>query len=113
MRLCETFDVFVTVASQAHLNLVFPIERKIVVNGRTTSSTEWQTVKVTFLCQVGRNQNRIASRRAYGAADRQTADFLRRGQISFQQGRRKIGDRDVIEAGAGVITWEKRVDLDI
>ena len=66
-----------------------------------------------FLRQVRRKLERIAAGRARGAANRQAADLLRRGQISLEQGRREVADRDVIEAVARLVARQQRGDIDI
>ncbi len=59
---CEPFDVLVTVAHQANLNLVLAVHRKRVVDDRAAARTDRQPFDMAFLCQVGRHADRLAVR---------------------------------------------------
>ena len=52
------------------------------------------------LRHIGADAECFAHRRFRGAADSDAADFLRCGDVTIQQRRRQVGDRDVIEAVA-------------
>ena len=48
-----------------------------------------------------------------GLPDRQPADLLRRRQISFEQRRRQIAHRHVVEAVARLVAGQQRRDVDV
>ena len=66
-----------------------------------------------FLRQVRLQPNGGAARRETRAADRELADFLSRGDITFEQRRRQIADGDVVESVAGRIARQQRCCVEV
>ena len=61
-----------------------------------------------FLRQVGSKTDRGAAGRKARTSDGQPADFLRRRHIAFEQRRRQIANRDVVETVAGRVARQHR-----
>src|SRR4030095_3840979 len=58
----QTFDFFVSIASQSNLDLVLGVLRKRVRDQRTTSRSQRQTFDVLFLSQIGSPGGGVAPR---------------------------------------------------
>src|SRR4026208_731328 len=99
----QAFNFFVPISLQSYLNFVLPIACKSVGNESSTPSADRQPFNVRFLSQVRPNAKGIPSRRTAPGPDRCTADFLRCRDVAVQQRRRKISDRHIIKAMAGLI----------
>ena len=68
---------------------------------------------MVLLREIRGQHDDVARRRWHWAAERQTADLLRRGQVSLQQRRRELTYTHVVEAMAHIVFWEKRGHIDL
>ena len=87
VRIVEPFYVRVAIASEAYLDFVLGIQRKVVMHQRPASRPERQLVEVGLLRQVRRQHEGVAAGRLYRAANCQMADLLRRREIPVEQRR--------------------------
>ena len=113
MRAGEAFHVFVAVAREAQLDVVFRVLREVEAGDGAAAGAEGKFVEMLFLRKVGGEDDGFAAGRAHGAADREAADFLRGGEITFEQSGREFADGDVIETVAGIVGREQRGDVDV
>ena len=68
---------------------------------------------MVLLRDVGRDANDVALQRGLGGADRQPADLLRGGDVSVEQRRGQVADRDVVEAVTAFIGGQERGGVDV
>ena len=61
-----------------------------------------------FLCEVGGKDDGVAAGSAGRNADRQTADLPGCGKVAFEQGRRELAYRNIVEAVAGIVARQER-----
>jgi hypothetical protein len=84
-----------------------------VTHARTCARAERLPVEVIFLREIRWQNHRLSASRTHGRAHRQTADFLRGGQISLQEHRRQAPDADVVESVARVVAREQRIGVNL
>jgi hypothetical protein len=66
-----------------------------------------------FLSDIGRDANDVALQGRLSAADRQAADLLGRRDVSVQQRRRQVANRDVVEAMTAFVGGQKCCRVDV
>ena len=107
-------------ASGRDANLVFRVERKVVLEGKAASRTKRQIVAHPFIppgqaeLRVSRWLELLHDRLHLDVADRQPADLSGGRQIPLEQRRRRrqhVGD--VVEAVAGVVYRQPRSRFDV
>src|SRR3989475_7534476 len=113
LRVPQAVDVSGIAAREVNLDVVLTVLRKIVTNRNPTTRADWESRYMLFLRDVFRDANDVALYRGLHATDRQPADLLRSRDVSFQQSRRQIADRDVIEAVTAFIGWQERCSVDV
>ena len=61
-------------------------------------------LEVLLLSKIGRQTHGIAAGRLAGNSDGEAADFLRGLQVLFEQRRREIADRYIVESMGRIVT---------
>ena len=105
--------MFVAVAREADLHLVFGVDREGVAQRLAAAGAEGQALEVLFLGEIGREVDGLAAGRPGGDADGQPADFPGGGEVAFEQRGREVADGDVVEAVAGLVGGEQVGDVDV
>ena len=113
VRLEQPFDVLVPIARQPNRDVVFAVDGKGVRHQRAAARADRKPVEMRLLRQVGPQADRRTARRETRPADRELADFLRRGDITLEQRRRQVADGDVVEPVAGRIARQQRRGVDV
>src|SRR6266566_9986072 len=113
LRVPQAVDVPGITAREVDLDVVLSVLRKIVTNRNPTTGADRQSRYMLFLRNVFCNANDVALHGCLRNADRQPADLLRSRDVSFQQSRRQIAHRDVIEAVTAFIGWQERCGVDV
>ena len=75
MRLAQALDVFVAIARQASLNLIFAVFREGVGDQGPAARAERQPFDVLFLGEVRADADRVAAGGSTRSADGQPADL--------------------------------------
>ena len=112
-RFSQARDIPAQIARKPDLDVVVAVLRERVGHRRAAARADRQTGHMIFLRQIGRQPNGVGLQRRLCAADRETADFLRGRNVAVQERRRKIADRDVVEAVSAVIRWQQRRGVDV
>ena len=99
----EAFDMFVAVAGEADLELVFSVNGEGVREEGATASAERELVQVLFLREVGAKSDGVATGRFGSDADGETADLTGCGEVAFEERGGKIADGKIVETVTGFV----------
>ena len=113
LRLGESFDVLVAIASQTYLKLVDRVLRERVSEDRAAASAERQPLEVILLREVRGQHDDVTRRRRQRSADRRATHLLRRRQIPFEQRRRQLTVAHVVEPVTGIVFGQERRHVDV
>src|SRR6516162_4113757 len=100
--------MLVAVARQPYLKVILAIPRKSVTNQRATARADRQALGALFLRDVRLDSDGVAARRPVRSPDSQPADFLRRGDVTIEQCRRKLANGHIVETMTGFICRQQR-----
>lgn len=109
----DAFDVFVAIAGEADLELVFGVDGEGVSDDFAAAGAEGETVEGILLGEVGREIEGFAAGGAGGGADGEAGDFAGGGEVAFEQCRGEIANGDVVETVAGFVGGEEVGDVDV
>ena len=98
---------------EVDLDLVLSVLNERVMNRNPTTRADRESRYMLLLRDVGRDANDVALQRGLRAPDRQPADLLRSRDVSVQQSRGKIAQRDVVEAVTAFIGRQERCGVDV
>ena len=84
-----------------------------MVDEGASPGSEGESRDVPFLGEVRAEYDDTASGHDAKTAHGQSADFLRRSEVAFHQGRRQLYNSNVVEAEACIVTRQERRDIDI
>src|SRR5438093_3158699 len=113
LRVPQAVDVPGIAARKVDLDVVLSVLREIVTNRNPATRADRKSRYMLFLRDVFRDANDVALHRCLRNTDRQPADLFRSRDVSFQQSRRQIATRDVVEAVTAFIGWQERCGVDV
>ena len=101
------------IAREPDLDLVLAVLGKHKRDNGPATGPDRKARNVCFLGDVTSHANRLALKRRLRAADRQSADSLRSGDVPVEKGRRQIANGDVVEAVAALVRRQERLGIDV
>src|SRR6187431_427833 len=110
----EPFHISEDVTQQHDIDLVFGIQRKVVLDQQSATCAQRQAFNVPVLSAVRRSSIDLRNRNERRIPDGHSADLASRGEILLEQ---RWGDlqyvRDVVEAVAFVIGRQQLFDVNL
>src|SRR5262249_14376681 len=97
VRLAQALDVFVAVAREANLDLIFAVPRERVRDPCPAARPDRQPVYAILLGEVRAYTDRVAARGTGRPTDGQTADPLCCRNISLEKHRREVAHRHIVK----------------
>ncbi len=113
VRLAQPLDLLVAVARQPGLDVVLAVLPERVRYPHAAARAKRQSLDVAFLSPIGPGAKRVAARRLRRAADRQSADLLRRRDVALQQRGRQVPQRGAVEAVIRLIRGQQGRGVDV
>ncbi len=113
LRIPQALDVPGIAAREQDLDVVLAVLRERVTSRHPATRADRESRDMVFLRDVGRDANDVALQRRLRAADRQPADLLRGRDVSVQQRRGQVADRDVVEAVTAFIGGQERGGVEV
>ncbi len=108
LRVPQALDVPGIAAREQDLDVVLAVLHERVTRRNPATRADREAGYMVFLRDVRRDANDVALQGRLGGANRQPADLLRSGDVSVQQRRGQVADRDVVEAVTAFIGGQER-----
>src|SRR5882762_4712009 len=108
----EAFHFFIPVPREPDLNVVICVLRERIRDQCAPSRADRQALNVLLLGEIWSDADRVTARTAW-RANGQSADLLRRRDITVEQCRREISYGYVVKPMTDVILGQQRAGIDI
>jgi hypothetical protein len=113
VRLLQSLDLFVAIAGEAHLNLVFAVLWKSIWNQRAAAGAEGQTLDAFLLCDVRLDPKRISAGCLARGANGEAGNLLRGRDVAVEKCRRKVAHRHIVEAMARFVVRQQSRGVEV